>query len=76
MKIQLSNIELGLNAINDYHYFKPTLSLVTSFTNALKNFNPTVFDIWGDTVNEASRMDSTGTAGCIQVSNKTAAVKT
>ncbi len=34
-----------------------------------------VFDIWGDTVNEASRMDSTGTAGCIQVSNKTAAVR-
>ena len=27
-----------------------------------------VFDIWGDTVNEASRMDSTGTLGCIQVS--------
>jgi hypothetical protein len=22
-----------------------------------------VFDIWGDTVNEASRMDSTGTPG-------------
>ena len=33
-----------------------------------------VFDIWGDTVNEASRMDSTGTPGCIQVSNKTAMV--
>jgi hypothetical protein len=25
-----------------------------------------VFDIWGDTVNEASRMDSTGVLGCIQ----------
>ncbi|TRY71944.1 hypothetical protein TCAL_03937 [Tigriopus californicus] len=33
-----------------------------------------VFDIWGDTVNEASRMDSTGTMGCIQVSQKTAAI--
>ncbi len=33
-----------------------------------------VFDIWGDTVNEASRMDSTGTMGCIQVSEKTATV--
>ena len=27
-----------------------------------------VFDIWGDTVNEASRMDSTGLLGHIQVS--------
>ena len=35
-----------------------------------------VFDIWGDTVNEASRMDSTGTLGCIQVSQRTAAVST
>ncbi len=26
-----------------------------------------VFDIWGDTVNEASRMDSTGILGKIQV---------
>ena len=26
-----------------------------------------VFDIWGDTVNEASRMDSTGMLGFIQV---------
>ena len=33
-----------------------------------------VFDIWGDTVNEASRMDSTGTLGCIQVSQRTATV--
>ena len=33
-----------------------------------------VFDIWGDTVNEASRMDSTGTLGCIQVSQQTATV--
>ena len=29
-----------------------------------------VFDIWGDTVNEASRMDSTGLLGHIQVSPK------
>ena len=35
-----------------------------------------VFDIWGDTVNEASRMDSTGTLGYIQVSEKTAKVGT
>ena len=34
-----------------------------------------VFDIWGDTVNEASRMDSTGTLGSIQVSQKTAMVR-
>ena len=34
-----------------------------------------VFDIWGDTVNEASRMDSTGTLGCIQVSQRTASVR-
>ena len=34
-----------------------------------------VFDIWGDTVNEASRMDSTGTLGSIQVSQKTATVR-
>ncbi len=33
-----------------------------------------VFDIWGDTVNEASRMDSTGTLGCIQVSQRTSSV--
>ena len=35
-----------------------------------------VFDIWGDTVNEASRMDSTGTLGCIQVSHRTSLVCT
>ena len=28
-----------------------------------------LFDIWGDTVNVASRMDSTGVGGKIQVSN-------
>ena len=33
-----------------------------------------VFDIWGDTVNEASRMESTGTEGCIQVSYETSSV--
>lgn len=33
-----------------------------------------VFDIWGDTVNEASRMDSTGNLGDIQVAEKTAMV--
>jgi len=31
-----------------------------------------VFDIWGDTVNEASRMDSTGVLGHIQAPHKTA----
>ena len=30
-----------------------------------------VFDIWGDTVNEASRMDSTGMLGYIQVRVRT-----
>ena len=30
-----------------------------------------VFDIWGDTVNEASRMDSTGILGHIQVRKET-----
>lgn len=33
-----------------------------------------VFDIWGDTVNLASRMDSTGLIGYIQVSKETAQV--
>ena len=34
-----------------------------------------IFDIWGDTVNEASRMDTTGgTLGSIQVSQKTVTV--
>lgn len=33
-----------------------------------------VFDIWGDTVNEASRMDSTGVIGQIQVPKYTAQV--
>lgn len=34
-----------------------------------------VFDIWGNTVNEASRMDSTGVIGEIQVPKYTAQVK-
>lgn len=33
-----------------------------------------VFDIWGNTVNEASRMDSTGVIGQIQVPKYTAQV--
>lgn len=33
-----------------------------------------VFDIWGDTVNLASRMDSTGIIGHIQVPKETAQV--
>lgn len=35
-----------------------------------------VYDIWGNTVNEASRMDSTGTMGRIQVPESTAKVRT
>lgn len=34
-----------------------------------------VFDIWGNTVNEASRMDSTGLIGHIQVPKYTAQVR-
>lgn len=33
-----------------------------------------VYDIWGNTVNEASRMDSTGKMGRIQVPKHTAMV--
>lgn len=35
-----------------------------------------VYDIWGNTVNEASRMDSTGIMGRIQVPESTAKVRT
>ena len=34
-----------------------------------------VFDIWGNTVNEASRMDSTGVMGKIQVPREIARVR-
>lgn len=34
-----------------------------------------VYDIWGNTVNEASRMDSTGTMSRIQVPESTAKVR-
>lgn len=34
-----------------------------------------VYDIWGNTVNEASRMDSTGTMGQIQVPKETSVVR-
>ena len=30
-----------------------------------------IYDVWGDTVNVASRMESTGTPGAVQVSNET-----
>lgn len=33
-----------------------------------------VYDIWGNTVNEASRMDSTGQMGKIQVTKDVASV--
>lgn len=33
-----------------------------------------LYDIWGDTVNMASRMDSTGVSGKIQVTEETAMV--
>uniref|UniRef100_A0A8D8ZKP8 adenylate cyclase n=2 Tax=Cacopsylla melanoneura TaxID=428564 RepID=A0A8D8ZKP8_9HEMI len=33
-----------------------------------------VYDVWGNTVNEASRMDSTGVGGCIQVPRHTASI--
>jgi class 3 adenylate cyclase len=29
------------------------------------------YDLWGDTVNTASRMESRGVAGCIQVTERT-----
>jgi class 3 adenylate cyclase len=29
------------------------------------------YDLWGDTVNTASRMESHGVAGCIQVTERT-----
>jgi class 3 adenylate cyclase len=35
-----------------------------------------VFDVWGNTVNEASRMDSTGQMGRIQVTRDVYQVRT
>lgn len=35
-----------------------------------------VFDVWGNTVNEASRMDSTGANDTIQIPKETAQVRT
>lgn len=34
-----------------------------------------VFDVWGNTVNEASRMDSTGANDTIQIPKETAQVR-
>ncbi len=56
MVYEISKINLNVSV-------KPFLfHLVSGVIGATKP----VFDIWGDTVNEASRMDSTGVLGHIQ----------
>ena len=79
-EIQHSSFEKSIKWVSDYTFHKLFFDtffsgvsvgpLVCGVIGATKP----VFDIWGDTVNEASRMDSTGTLGCIQVSQRTASV--
>ena len=62
-----------IQLVVDASCFGPGVSVGALVCGVIGATKP-VFDIWGDTVNEASRMDTTGLLGCIQVTEKTAAV--
>ena len=78
--MSLKNSFLGTNSRppcvqNDFEFFFLVTGIsVGPLVCGVIGATKPVFDIWGDTVNEASRMDSTGTLGCIQVSQRTASV--
>lgn len=59
--------------LDRYRHHNQTERHTVQFNNFAGARKP-VYDIWGNTVNEASRMDSTGEMGRIQVTKEVAQV--
>lgn len=73
-------IEFALEILKELESFNKTNDLRLSMRIGINNGNLVagvigkskfIYDIWGDTVNVASRMESTGKPGCIQVTENT-----
>ena len=59
-----------LENINKHSFNQFQLKIDIAVGTLVSRFEPTnkpVFEIWGDMVNEASRMDSGGLLGCLHV---------
>ena len=69
-KAMLSELE----KFNNLHHFNLKMRIGINNGNLIAGVigkSKFIYDIWGDTVNVASRMESTGKSGCIQVTEST-----